>query len=223
MQVLQFLQLLLCSALIPHCHALSEASVPSYAGYRQTYPALAPAWRHHPFHRPAPALRPAPVATRFHPVPAVPQPRKPAVLPPAVLTPAPAPAPALSASQASRIAPVIRTDPAQYQTNFVTAPASILPPTAPFTSPTAPILVPASRALPPAVPSLVGEADASQWHAQDELGNHDYGYRNGVSAKHEVGTVGGGVRGSYSWRDQAGTHTVTYIADQHGFRELSRT
>ena len=30
-------------------------------------------------------------------------------------------------------------------------------------------------------------AASSQYHAQDELGNHEYGYSNANSAKHEVG------------------------------------
>ena len=37
------------------------------------------------------------------------------------------------------------------------------------------------------------------------------------SAKHEVGSAHG-VRGSYSWRDEAGYHTVNYVADEDGFR-----
>ena len=37
------------------------------------------------------------------------------------------------------------------------------------------------------------------------------------SAKHEVGDMEG-VRGSYSWVDEAGYHSVSYIADQDGFR-----
>jgi len=59
---------------------------------------------------------------------------------------------------------------------------------------------------------------ASQFHAQDESGNHEYGYQNVNSAKHEVGSADGGVRGSYSWWDEAGHHTVHYVADQEGFR-----
>ena len=65
----------------------------------------------------------------------------------------------------------------------------------------------------------VGDSSSSsQFHAQDEYGNHEYGYKNMNSAKHEVGSVHGGVRGSYSWRDEAGYHTVNYVADQNGFR-----
>ena len=61
-------------------------------------------------------------------------------------------------------------------------------------------------------------SSSSQFHAQDEYGNHEYGYKNMNSAKHEVGSVHGGVRGSYSWRDEAGYHTVNYVADENGYR-----
>jgi len=64
---------------------------------------------------------------------------------------------------------------------------------------------------------------ASQFHAQDESGNHEYGYQNVNSAKHEVGSADGGVRGSYSWWDEAGHHTVHYVADQEGFRIIKWT
>ena len=43
------------------------------------------------------------------------------------------------------------------------------------------------------------------------------------SAKHEVGSVHGGVRGSYSWRDEAGYHTVNYVADEDGYRIVKWT
>ena len=83
---------------------------------------------------------------------------------------------------------------------------------------------------PPGPPSV-----SSQYHAQDEFGNHEYGYENVNSAKHEVRSLVRreeltvtvlqvrdelGVRGSYSWWDEAGHHTVNYVADQHGFRVL---
>ena len=58
----------------------------------------------------------------------------------------------------------------------------------------------------------------SQYHSQDEDGNFSFGYSNVNSARREVGNGRGGVRGSYSYKDQAGTHTVEYVADRHGFR-----
>ena len=71
------------------------------------------------------------------------------------------------------------------------------------------------------VPHDVGDV-SEQYHAQDEYGSHEYGYSNLNSAKHEVGVAGGGVRGSYSWRDDAGYHTVHYVADKDGYRIVKR-
>merc|ERR1711997_1136951 len=71
---------------------------------------------------------------------------------------------------------------------------------------------------PPALaPTPLSISASSQYHAQDELGNHEYGYSNANSAKHEVRDQTG-VRGTYSWRDEAGHHTVHYVADHRGFR-----
>jgi len=67
---------------------------------------------------------------------------------------------------------------------------------------------------------LSPQSTSSQWHAQDEAGNHEYGYRNENSAKHETGVAGHSVRGSYSWVDEAGYHEVHYVADEAGFRIL---
>jgi hypothetical protein len=60
---------------------------------------------------------------------------------------------------------------------------------------------------------------ASQYSAQDEFGNINYGYSNINSAKHEVGNTYGGVTGSYSYVDAYGLpQTVNYVADALGFR-----
>jgi len=60
---------------------------------------------------------------------------------------------------------------------------------------------------------------ATQYSAQDEFGNINYGYSNINSAKHEVGNTYGGVTGSYSYVDANGIpQTVNYIADALGFR-----
>jgi hypothetical protein len=62
-------------------------------------------------------------------------------------------------------------------------------------------------------------APSSQFQAQDELGNINYGYTNINSAKHEVGNAYGGVTGSYSYVDANGLpQRVDYIADELGFR-----
>ena len=93
-----------------------------------------------------------------------------------------------------------------------------------FSPPSTPAVV--EQILPVSPPPAVLEPRAppppsvsSQYHAQDEFGNHEYGYENVNSAKHEVRDELG-VRGSYSWWDEAGHHTVNYVADQHGFRVL---
>jgi len=61
---------------------------------------------------------------------------------------------------------------------------------------------------------------SSQFQAQDEAGNIAYGYQNINSAKQERGNTYGGVEGSYSYVDEAGVHTVNYVADDFGFRVL---
>merc|ERR1712064_23008 len=59
----------------------------------------------------------------------------------------------------------------------------------------------------------------SQFHAQDEFGNLNYGYTNINSVKQEVGNAYGGVTGGYSYVDANGQlQRVEYIADGLGFR-----
>merc|ERR1711963_89215 len=59
----------------------------------------------------------------------------------------------------------------------------------------------------------------SQFHAQDEFGNLQYGYSNLNSVKHEVGNTYGGVSGGYSYVDANGQlQRVEYVADGLGFR-----
>merc|ERR1712127_885561 len=66
-----------------------------------------------------------------------------------------------------------------------------------------------------AAPAYTG----SQFHAQDEFGNLNYGYSNLNSAKQEVGNTYGGVQGGYSYVDAAGVlQQVQYVADGAGFR-----
>merc|ERR1739844_715268 len=78
---------------------------------------------------------------------------------------------------------------------------------------TAPVTAPAIA--PAAAPYTVG----SQFHAQDEFGNLNYGYTNINSAKQEVGNTYGGVQGAYSYVDANGElQRVEYVADDLGFR-----
>merc|ERR1711937_107706 len=98
---------------------------------------------------------------------------------------------------------------------------------APALAATAPIVgaqyaaayAPAVAAAPLAAP--VAGPVSSQFQAQDEFGNLAYGYQNINSAKQEQGNAYGGVTGSYTYADEAGVHTVNYVADDFGFRVAS--
>jgi len=61
---------------------------------------------------------------------------------------------------------------------------------------------------------------ATQYHAQDELGQYSYGYAGGPSSKAESKTADGVVRGAYSYIDGHGlVQSVNYVADPvNGFR-----
>merc|ERR1712193_383649 len=59
----------------------------------------------------------------------------------------------------------------------------------------------------------------SQFHAQSELGEYNYGYANGDSSKQEFKTADGIVQGTYSYVDANGIlQTVNYISDAEGFK-----
>lgn len=89
------------------------------------------------------------------------------------------------------------------------APVTVKAAPAPITINAAPAPIVAAA---PANPS-------SQFQAQDEFGNIQYGYSNINSQKHEVGNTYGGVSGSYSYVDANGiVQTTNYIADGLGFR-----
>merc|ERR1712117_18245 len=103
---------------------------------------------------------------------------------------------------------------------------------APALAATAPIVgaqyaaayTPAVAAAPAAYAPLaapVAGPVSSQFQAQDEFGNLAYGYQNINSAKQEQGNALGGVTGSYTYADEAGVHTVNYVADDFGFRVVS--
>merc|ERR1712241_632536 len=59
-------------------------------------------------------------------------------------------------------------------------------------------------AYPYAAPVAAPVPPSSQFQAQDEFGNLNYGYANINSQKHEVGNTYGGVTGSYSYVDANG-------------------
>merc|ERR1719510_1077526 len=77
----------------------------------------------------------------------------------------------------------------------------------------------AHRAAPVTAPAAAPYTVGSQFHAQDEFGNLNYGYTNTNSAKQEVGNTYGGVQGAYSYVDANGElQRVEYVADDLGFR-----
>ena len=60
---------------------------------------------------------------------------------------------------------------------------------------------------------------ASQYHAQDELGQYTFGYSDPNSARTEVKTADGVVRGAYNYVDDKGiVQTVQYVSDALGYR-----
>merc|ERR1711874_194545 len=116
-------------------------------------------------------------------------------------------APALAAT-----APVVG---AQYAAAY--APAVAAAPVAVAAAPAAYAAAPVAVAAAPIAAPIAGPV-SSQFQAQDEFGNLAYGYQNINSAKQEQGNAYGGVQGSYTYADEAGVHTVNYVADDFGFR-----
>merc|ERR1711962_1721316 len=102
---------------------------------------------------------------------------------------------------------------------YAAAPAPVAVAAAPAAYAAAPVAVAAAPAAYAAAP--VAGPVSSQFQAQDEFGNLAYGYQNINSAKQEQGNALGGVTGSYTYADEAGVHTVNYVADDFGFRVAS--
>merc|ERR1712008_131313 len=74
------------------------------------------------------------------------------------------------------------------------------------------------------VAPIAPEVTSSQYRAEDEAGNTAYGYQNINNAAEQRGTANGnGVTGSYSYVDEAGHHSVSYVADDFGYRVIGRT
>merc|ERR1711892_195068 len=78
---------------------------------------------------------------------------------------------------------------------------------------------PYAAAAPVAAYAPAPYSAGSQFHAQDEFGNLNYGYANLNSAKQEIGNTYGGVTGGYQYVDANGElQQVRYVADGAGFR-----
>merc|ERR1712130_764276 len=113
-------------------------------------------------------------------------------------------------------APAFATVAAPAVASYAAAPAiAAAPAVATYAAAAPAIAAPAVATYAAAAP--VAAPASSQFQAQDEFGNVAYGYQNINSAKQESGNAYGGVTGSYTYADEAGVHTVNYVADALGF------
>merc|ERR1712033_41246 len=122
-------------------------------------------------------------------------------------------APVVGAQYAAAYAAPAIAAPA-YAAPAIAAPAIAAPAYAAPVAAAAPVVA----AAPAVAAAPVAASTSSQFQAQDEFGNLAYGYQNVNSAKQERGNTYGGVEGSYTYVDEAGVHTVNYVADDLGFR-----
>merc|ERR1712240_238414 len=100
--------------------------------------------------------------------------------------------------------------------------APIIPAAAPLAAaPVVAAATPVAAAAPLAAVSA--ETTSSQFRDEDEEGNTSYGYQNINNAAQQSGNALTGVQGSYSFRDEAGLHTVSYVADALGYRVTGRS
>merc|ERR1739844_321637 len=102
--------------------------------------------------------------------------------------------------------------PAPFKT--VAAPlVAAAPYAAPYASAARVVAAPAPALAVAAAPvaAVAPENVASQFHAQDEFGNYQYGYANINSQKHEIGNVNTGVEGTYSHVDANGEIQTTNL------------
>merc|ERR1739838_838823 len=122
-------------------------------------------------------------------------------------------APIVGAQYAAAYTPALAAVPAAY----AAAPVAVAP-AAYAGYAAAPVAVAAAPVAYAAAAAPIAGPVSSQFQAQDEFGNLAYGYQNINSAKQEQGNAYGGVTGSYTYADEAGVHTVNYVADDFGFR-----
>merc|ERR1711981_1051342 len=123
-------------------------------------------------------------------------------------------APAPVAAAAPVIAPEVSYAYLPYASNYgYSAPAVAPAPVA------APVAAPVVASAPVVVAATPVDTTNSQYHAQDDFGQYNYGYSDPNSVKQEVKTADGVTRGSYSYVDANGiVQTVNYISDAMGFR-----
>ena len=91
------------------------------------------------------------------------------------------------------------------------------------TAPVAPVAPVVQQTPVPVAPSVpVASPIQTQYHAQDEYGQYKFGFADPNSARTEIKTADGTVRGHYNYVDDQGNiQTVHYIADKLGFRTVS--
>merc|ERR1712079_314210 len=105
----------------------------------------------------------------------------------------------------------------------VATPVVSVPVAAPAVTPavSVPVAAPAVavQAAQPVVSAVPADVTNSQFHAQDDIGQYNYGYSSPTSTKQELKTADGVTRGSYSYVDANGlVQTVNYISDALGFK-----
>merc|ERR1712012_231651 len=111
-----------------------------------------------------------------------------------------------------------------YATNYAyETPAAQVVAASPVVAQASPVVAQASPVVAAApVESVAGtpyDATNTQYHAQDDIGQFNYGYSNPLSTKQELKTADGVTRGSYSYVDANGiVQTVNYLSDAAGFR-----
>merc|ERR1712233_175407 len=125
-----------------------------------------------------------------------------------------APAQAVAAAAAPVIAPEVSYAYLPYASNYGYSVPAVAP--APVAAPVAAPVVASAPVVAAATPV---DATNSQYHAQDDFGQYNYGYSDPNSVKQEVKTADGVTRGSYSYVDANSiVQTVNYISDAMGFR-----
>merc|ERR1712142_1205515 len=103
-----------------------------------------------------------------------------------------------------------------YTTNFLPSSAFSHAIASPVTYAAAPVAY-TTAAVTPAL--VAPTTRTSQFHAQDEFGQYNFGYAGGPSSRNEVRDAFGVVRGSYNYIDANGeVQTTSYVADALGFR-----
>jgi uncharacterized protein affecting Mg2+/Co2+ transport len=135
-----------------------------------------------------------------------------------VAVPVAAPVATPSAYYAPALAPQVSYSYLPYASNYAYS-AQHYSHTVPYVAPAVSVASEAVAAPTPIVTGTPVDAVNSQFHAQDDIGQYNYGFSNPTQTKEEIKTADGVTRGSYSYIDANGiVQTVNYISDAMGFR-----